>query len=111
MGTAVDGFVDAALFVRTISMAHGADINDICILGIDYDTADLPRVLQANVIPRSASVSGLVDAVSGREILAYVGLAGARINNIWIGGGHGQGTDRADRLTVKNRRPDDSGVN
>ena len=45
MHSSIDGFVDAALFVRTISVPQSADINDVWILRIDHNPANLSRVL------------------------------------------------------------------
>ena len=115
MRPSIDGFVDAALLVGainagTISVSQSADVNDVRILRIDHDPADLARVLQPDVIPSCAAVNGFVDAVAGREVLTNVALAGSGINGFRIGGSHSQRADRGHRLAVKNRHPDNSGI-
>ena len=115
MRPSIDRLVDATLLVGTInagtiSVPQSANVNDVRILRIDHNPADLARVLQPDVIPRCAAIRGFVDAVSGREVLANVALAGSGINGSGIGGSHGQCADRGHRLAVKNRRPDDSGI-
>jgi len=65
MRPSIDGFVDAALLVGainagTISVSQSADVNDVRILRIDHDPADLARVLQPDVIPSCAAVNGFV---------------------------------------------------
>src|ERR1019366_2502964 len=109
MHSSIDGFVDAALFVRTISVPQSADIDGVWILWIDHNPANLSRVLQADVIPRCAAIAGFVDAVAGREILANVGFAGSGINDFRIRGSHSKCADRGHRLAVEDRRPDNSG--
>ena len=91
-------------------MPQSANINDIRILRINYDPADLTRVFQSDVSPGRAAISGFVNSVAGREVLTNVGLAGPGINNFRIGGSDGKRTDRAHRLAIKNRRPDNSRI-
>src|ERR1700687_285685 len=110
MYSSIDGFVDAALFVGTKSVPQSANVNDARILRIDHNPADLARVLQADVIPRCAAVGGFVDAVAGRDVRTNVGLAGSGINGFRLGGSHGKRADRAHRLAIKNRLPDNSGI-
>ena len=51
MRSSIDRFVDAALFIRAISVPQSAHINDGRILRIDQDPADLACILQADVSP------------------------------------------------------------
>ncbi len=115
MRSSIDGFIDAALLVgvgnaRTKNMPESADIDNVRILRVDHNPADLPRVLQPYVTPRGAAVSGFVDAVTGREIFANVALAGPGIDSLSVGGSHGQRPDRGHWLAVKDWCPDNSGV-
>src|SRR5260370_42622770 len=101
MRTYIDGFVDGAVFARNIHVPQSADINNIWVLRIDRNSADLARVLQADVLPRRTAVRGFVDAVTGREVFANVVLATPGINTFRIGGGHGMRADRAHRLRIE----------
>ncbi len=59
-------------------MAERTDVDDVGILRIDDDPADLARVLQADVRPGRAAIGGFIDAVAGRQIGTNIGLAGSR---------------------------------
>src|SRR5947209_2330565 len=61
---AVYGLVEAALFVRSPEVAQGGDVDDVRILRMDGDGADVVRIGQAHVAPGFAGVGGLVDAVA-----------------------------------------------
>ncbi len=89
----IDGFVDATLFVRTISVTERSYVNHGRILRINHDPADLPRVVQADVRPGSAAIRTFVDAVAGRQIGTDVGLAGSRVDGFGIGWRHSDGSD------------------
>jgi hypothetical protein len=91
-------------------MAQRPDVDDVRILRINHDPADLARLLQADVRPGRAAIRGFVDAVAGREIGTNVGLAGSGVNGFGVGGRYGDRADRSDGLTVKNRGPDSSGI-
>ncbi len=110
MASAIDGFIDAALFVRPESMPLRAYIKDVRILRVDDKAADLARIFQSNMIPRRATVSGPVNAVTGRKVLANVRLAGSGVNNLRIGRCYSQCANRRHRVAVKDGCPDDSGI-
>ena len=67
MLSAVDGFVDATLLVRTVDMSQSADIDESRVLRVDDDPADMARVLQSDVEPASTAIDGLVDTVAEGE--------------------------------------------
>ena len=91
-------------------MTERADINDVRILRIHHDAADLACVLQADVRPGCAAVGRFIDAVAGREIGTNVGLAGSSINSFGIGRRHSDRADGGHRLAVKDRGPDRAGI-
>src|SRR5258708_13748286 len=84
----VGGLVDTAFFVRTISVAKRADVDDIRISRIDHDPADLPRVLQTDVGPGSAAINRFVNAVARREIRTNVGLARPNVGRLRVALSH-----------------------
>src|SRR5208282_6563273 len=100
MASDIDGFIDAALFVRPESMPLRAYIKDVRILRVDDNAADLARIFQANMIPRRATVSGPVNAVTGRKVLANIRLARSGVNNSRIGRSYGQCANRSHPLAV-----------
>ena len=92
--SAVRGLEQAAFFVGAIETAEGADVDDVGILGVDDDFADLEGELQAHVFPGLAAVGGLVDAVAEGDAVARVGLAGADPDDMAIAGRDGDSADR-----------------
>src|SRR5438105_2116806 len=103
MTSSVGGFIDAAFFVWTVSVAQGADVDNICVSRIDHDSTDLARVFQADVRPCRAAIHGFINAVARREIRTNVGLAGSSVDRLRVGWSYGNGPDRADRLFVEDR--------
>ena len=64
MRTTIDGFIDAALLIRPESMSQRACINDVRILRVNDNAADLACVFQPDMIPGCATVGGSVDAIT-----------------------------------------------
>src|SRR5690242_8901209 len=66
---AVGGFVNATMRAvlgdREDGMADDADDNDVRIARVDEDGGDVARVVEADVRPGGAGVSGFVDAIAG----------------------------------------------
>src|SRR5262249_32402607 len=74
---AVRRLVEAAILIVAVQPAQGADIDDVGVLGVDEDLADLERLLESHVLPGLAAVGGLVHAVAVGDRVARVVLAGA----------------------------------
>jgi hypothetical protein len=72
----IDGLEDAALIVGAELMSERGDIDDVGIVRMNANCADLLRVLQAHVLPRFPGVGGFVHAVAGR---ALSGMSGSPI--------------------------------
>ena len=110
MHSAIGGFIDTALLVRTISMPQCADIDDIGVLRVDDDSANVARVLKADMQPGSTSIHRFVHAVAKGEGRPNVGLAGSGINSLRIGRRNRKSANRCDRLPIKDRSPDNTGI-
>jgi hypothetical protein len=110
MRASVHGLIHPTLRVGTISMPESAHINDIRILRIDGNPANVPGVIESDVMPGRAAVGRFINAVAERETGTNVALAGSRINRLRIGGSHGQRPDRCYRLSIENRSPHRSGI-
>src|SRR3989441_11976954 len=67
---AVGGAEHAALGVGAEGMAEGRDENDIGILRVDDQRADLAGVPEAGVAPGPAAADRLVDAIAVRHVAA-----------------------------------------
>ncbi len=91
-------------------MAQRANVDDVGILRIDDDAADLPRVVQADVLPGLSAVGGFVDSVARAESGANVGFAGAGIDDVGIRRRNFQCADRGDGLPIEYRLPGHAGV-
>lgn len=110
MLAAVGGLVDTALVVGAVRVPKRADVNRACILRIDNNTADLPGVTQADVLPALAAVRGAVQSVAGSKVRSNVGFPGADVNDFRSGGSDGNCADRSNGLMVEDRRPGYAGV-
>ena len=82
----------AALLVRPEGVAERGHVDQIGVVRIDADAADVARVGQADAAPGRAAVGRPVDAVAVRDVDADARLAGAGVDDVGVGGGHG---DRA----------------
>src|SRR5262249_11664637 len=72
---AVSGAEDPALLVRPVCVPKCGHENHIRVPGVDNHGADVPRVLQANVLPGLAGVDRFVNAVAVADVAADTGLA------------------------------------
>src|SRR5580700_886901 len=101
---AVGGFEDAAIGAgggdAQERVAEDAHVDDVRILGIYDDRADVFRFFQADVGPGGAGIGGFVDAVAGGL------LAGADVYDFWIRRSDGDCADGGDVLRVEDREPD-----
>ena len=102
---AISRLEHAPLRIRPIRVPQCSDIDDVRVLRIDHDPADLSRFTQPDVRPRLSAVDGLVDPVSRCQIAANVRLACARVNDQRIRRSHRQRSNRRHRLTVEHRNP------
>src|SRR5207244_3037124 len=98
---AIAGLVQAALLVRSPQAAERADINDVGILRMNGDAADLERFFEAHVRPGLATVGRFVDAVAPAGGVARVVLARADPDDLRIGRGDRDIANRDGRFAVE----------
>ena len=103
--SAIAGAKDPALAVGTEGVADGCDKDDVGILRIDDQRANLPRVGQANVRPVLAAIDRFIDAVPVSDVAAQSSFAGAYIDDAMIGWRDRNRSNRRCRLTVEDRLP------
>src|SRR5262249_44398622 len=89
---------DAPLVVRTEDVAEHGGIDMIRVARMDPDTSDQARLSQANVLPGLASVGRAINAHTLGDVAAGAGRAGADIDDVRIGIGH---RDRSDRASLE----------
>src|SRR5262245_43763315 len=75
---------DTALGVFSPEVPHRRNVGDIRIRGIEHDAADRTRIVQTEIRPRVAAVSGPVHAAAPGRALTIVVLAGAGPDNLRI---------------------------
>ena len=92
---AVGGTEDAALFIGAGHVAERGDVDDVGILRMDADAADLLGVGESDVFPGAAGVGRFVDTVAVRGIAADAAFAHAGVDHVGIGIGYGDCADRA----------------
>ena len=102
---AVHGAEDAPLRLRPVGMPKGADVDDVGIGRMDGEPGNAPGLLQPHERPAPPRVGGLVDALSHRDVAADLPLASTRPDDVGVGHGHAQRTDRLNRLVVENSVP------
>src|SRR5262249_30983892 len=76
---AVPRAVDAALAVRAEGVAERGDVDEIGVAGIHTHPADMTRIDEPAMGPRSPRVGGAVHAVAVRHVAADGALAHARV--------------------------------
>ena len=93
------------LLVRAPQVADRADVGDIGVARIDLDSADVARVLEADVRPRPPRVRGPEHADAPRRTLAVRRLARPHPHHVGVRGGHAYRPDRGGGLIVEHRIP------
>src|SRR5579871_5309848 len=87
-------------------MAERGDINDVGILRMHANRADVQSVFETHILPGLARVGGFINAVAVRRVAADVRLAHADVNDIWIGFRNSDGAHRSGfELAIRNRLP------
>src|SRR5213594_1451251 len=86
-------------------MAERGDEDDVRVLWIDNDAANLARLLEPDVLPGLAGVGGFVHAVAELDRIAHVGFAGADIDDVRIRRRDSNRANRCRRGRVEHRRP------
>jgi hypothetical protein len=107
---AVGGAVEAAVGAGDVDAAEGGDVDAVGIGGIDGDAADAVSWAQADELPGAAGVGGLVHAAAVGGLRAGIGLAGADVDDVGIGGRDGDGADGLHRFMVEDGAPGAAGV-
>ena len=100
----------AAFGIRAVWMAERGDVDDVGVVRIHEDLADLLRVAQADMRPAPAAVGGFVYAVALGDVRAHVGFAAAGVDDLRVGRRDRDRADRADRLRIEDRLPGSAGV-
>ena len=89
--------VHATLFAGPPDLSLDGNVHEIGVFGMDDNPGDLPRLRQADVLPGRTGIGRFVHAVAvtGRDTTDRR-LARADVNDVDVGLGHGDRTDRAD---------------
>ena len=92
-------------------MAKHRHVDQVGVPGVHRYLADLPRVTKPGVPPGFSGVGRHVQAVARRRVAPDASLAGADVDDVGIGGGDGDSTDRAcGQVVVCNRCPGHTGI-
>ena len=97
-GPAVTRAIHAPVGVRSPRMTERRDVGGVGIVGMHEDITDMARGGKADICPGASAVSGLIHAVTMRDIAADRRFARTGIDHIGIGGGNGE---RAHRSRLK----------
>src|SRR5207237_9160030 len=73
-----------ALRVRAKRVADSRDVGAIGVARIDDEIADLPRVVETEVLPAVAAVGGAVHTGAIREVFSRLRLARADVDDVGI---------------------------
>src|SRR5262249_42458733 len=90
---AVGRLENAAVLAVAVQPAERADVDDVRVLGVNGDAADLEGLRQTHVLPSLAAVGGLVDAVAVGDGVARVVLAGPDPDDVPVRLGDGDVAD------------------
>src|SRR5690606_3974198 len=85
---AVVAAIDAARLARSRHVPHHGGVDDVRVLGMDADAADVARIGQPAELPRRARVDRLVDAVAGADVAAPGLLTAADVDDVGFALGH-----------------------
>ena len=107
---AVGGAEHAALGIGAVGVSQRRDEHNVGIPRIYEHLPDVPRLGEAECVPVSTAVGGLVDAGAVGDVGADRRLAGPHVDHVRIGRRQGKCPDRGDRLVVEQRLPGDAGV-
>ena len=107
---AVGGAKHTAIGAGLEEITHGGDQNLVGIGRVDQNAPDVAGLLQAERLPALAAVDGLEHARAAGHVIARFRLAGADIDGVGIGRGHGDGADRRGRPLVEQGGPGPPGV-
>lgn len=107
---AIGGLEDAALLVGAPRRAQGADVHHVGVARVDAHPRDLLGVLQPDLLPGTAGVERLVDAVAHGRRIARVPLAGAEVEDVRVRRRDLQGADGRVVHLVEEHRPGDAAV-
>ncbi len=83
------GLENASVFIRTVKSSESADINNVGVLGMYDDLADLKCLFEAGMCPGLATIERLVDTVAIRHRVARIVFARAYPDDLWIAGRDG----------------------
>src|SRR5215213_1694671 len=92
---AVARLVHAAIWALTAVAPESADQDFVAIVRVNADAREVLHRLEADIFPRLARVGRFVDAVSGHDVAAKLGLASCEIHYIRVGFAHCDAADRA----------------
>src|SRR5690606_9970501 len=86
-------------------------VDDVRVVRMHHDIADVARVGQPHVGPRLTSVGRAIDAVAVADVAADGRLAGADVDDVGVGGRKGDCADRrGGQVAVGDVRPVRAGV-
>ena len=103
--SAVDRHEHSTLRVCTPQVSERGYVDDIGILRVDDDAADVVRLAKPHVLPCPAAVGRLVDAIAPRGALSVVGFARANPDDVVICRVDGHVADGHRGLAVKDVHP------
>ena len=90
-----------ALFISSPESSQRSDINDVRILGVNENLANLVGLLESHVLPGFAPICRFVDAVAIGRRIARIGLTGSDPDDIGIARGDADVADRHGGLVVE----------
>ena len=97
---AVGGPEDAAHLVGSEGVAEHRRVDDVRVLRMDDDPADLPGVAESDVGPALSAVRGLVHPVPRGDVAPDGGRTASHVNDARVGVRHVNGADGARRVVA-----------
>ena len=97
---------NSALRVRSVGMPDRGDEDNVRVIRVHDERADMAGVFQSDVVPIAPAVDGFIDAIAVGDVAAQAGLAGARVDGVMIARRDGERSDRGSGvLLVEQRLP------
>src|SRR5689334_4391787 len=86
-------------------MPERSDVDEIGIVGMDDDVADLLRTSEPDVLPGLPAIARLEHAIALRDVGSHVRFAGADVDDARIRRRNRDRPNRPDLLIVEDRAP------
>ena len=103
--SAISGAEDATFRISSVSVTECRNENNVGILRVNGEAADVATVFESDRMPGFAGVGALVHAIALQDVVANAGFAGAYVDDVWVRLSYGDGYNGRELFLVRHRSP------